>query len=185
MDILNSHLFLSTKPIVYLINLSEKDLVTKKNKWLGKINQWVIKNGGGKLIPYSVAYENKLYEEEEKMHEIIKETGVDSSLKKIIIAGYQALDLVHFFTVGETMIKVWTIKPGYKAPQAAGVLHSDFEKKYISAEIVNYSDLLAAGSEEEARAQGKMKVEGKAYDVIDGDIINFKFNASDPVKKKK
>ena len=169
---------------MYLINLSESDLLSKKNKWLGKINQWVTKNGGGKLIPYSVAYENKLYEDIEKQADIIKETGMESSLRKIINAGYSSLDLIHFYTIGENMIKVWTIRNGFKTPQAAGILHSDFEKKYISAEIVNYNDLIAVGSEEEARTQEKMRVEGKTYKVLDGDIIYFKFNASDPVKKK-
>ncbi len=186
MEILNSHLFLTTKPVVYLINLSEKDFLSKKNKWLAKINQWVIKNGGGKLVPFSVAYEMSLFDDSvEPKAEIIKETGVDSSLRKIINAGYQSLDLIHFFTVGEQFIKVWTIRTGYKAPQAAGILHSDFEKKYISAEIVNYVDLIAAGSEEEARQKGTMRVEGKTCEVLDGDIVYFKFNASDPVKKKK
>jgi obg-like ATPase 1 len=185
MDVLNKYLFLTTKPIVYLLNLPEKDLLSKKNKWLAKVNSWINSNGGGKLIPYSVAYEQRLNEaNEEEREKIIVETGADTSLKKIVNAAYSSLDLVHFFTVGETMVKVWTIKKGFSAPQAAGILHSDFEKKFISAEIVNYEDLIAAGSEEEARQSGKMRVEGKTCEVIDGDIVYFKFNASDPVKKK-
>ncbi len=182
METLNSYLFLTTKPVVYLLNLSEKDFLSKKNKWLAKINQWITKNGGGKIIPYSAAYEIKMNEEAENSE--LKNNTAVSSLTKIINAGYSALDLIHFFTIGETMVKVWTIRSGFKAPQAAGILHSDFEKKYISAEIVNFVDLIAAGSEEEAKSQGKMRTEGKLYDVLDGDIVYFKFNSSDPVKKK-
>ena len=175
---LNTSLFLTSKPIVYILNLSEEDFMKKKNKWLGKINSWVSKNGGGTLVALSTEYELKLMNSENNS------ISADSPLHKIIRSGYTALDFICFFTVGETMVKTWTIRPGYKGPQAASALHSDFEKKYISADVVNYNDLFECGSEELAKEAGKMKVEGKNYDAVDGDIFYFKFNTADPVKKK-
>jgi len=185
-DILNEHLFFTAKPVVYLVNLSEQDYIKKKNKWLGKIQAWINTHGGGKIIPYSVAYELKLFnvspEEKEK---IIKETGAESALPKIICSGYQALDLIHYFTCGEDEVKCWTIRKGLKAPQAAGVIHTDFERGFISADTMKWDDLNELGSEQEVKKEGKVRTEGKNYEVQDGDIIYFKFNVSDPGKKKK
>ena len=185
-DILNKYLFFTAKPIVYLVNISENDYIKKKNKWLGKIATWVNAHGGGKIIPYSVAYESRLLaaspEEKEK---ILKETGAESALGKIINAGYYSLDLIHYFTAGEDEVKCWTIRKGLKAPGAAGVIHTDFERGFISAETTKYDDLVAAGSESEVKKEGKVRVEGKNYEVCDGDIIYFKFNVSDPGAKKK
>jgi obg-like ATPase 1 len=184
-DILNKHLFFSAKPVVYLVNISEQDYIKKKNKWLAKISDWVNKHGGGKIIPYSVAFELKLSkltgEEKEK---VIKEAGADSALGKIITAGYHSLDLIHFFTSGEDEVKCWTIRKGTKAPQGAGVIHTDFERGFISAETMKFADLLALGSENEVKKEGKVRTEGKNYEILDGDIIYFKFNVSDPKKKK-
>lgn len=184
-DILNVYQFFSAKPVVYLVNISEKDYINKKNKWLGKISTWVNAHGGGKIIPYSVAYELKLEraspEEKEK---IIKETNTESALGKIITAGYHSLDLIHYFTAGEDEVKCWTIRKGDKAPAAAGVIHTDFERGFISAEVFKFDDFEALGSENEVKKEGKVRTEGKNYEVIDGDIIYFKFNVSDPKKKK-
>lgn len=185
-DILNKFLFFSSKPVVYLVNISEPDYIKKKNKWLGKIQAWINSHGGGKIIPYSVAYELKysqLQTQEEK-DKYVKESGAESSLGKIINAGYYALDLIHFFTSGEDEVKCWTIRKGLKAPGAAGVIHTDFERGFISAETMKYDDLLALGTESEVKKEGKVRTEGKNYEVNDGDIIYFKFNVSDPKKKK-
>lgn len=185
-DILNKYYFFSSKPTVYLVNISEQDYFKKKNKWLAKIAAWVNAHGGGKIIPYSVAYELKLDKASpEDKEKLLKDSGAESCLGKIINAGYHALDLIHYFTSGEDEVKCWTIRRGLKAPGAAGVIHTDFERGFISAEVMKYDDLQALGSENEVKKEGKVRTEGKNYEVLDGDIIYFKFNVSDPSKKKK
>lgn len=184
-DVLNENLFFTSKPGVYLVNLSKDDYIRKKNKYLSKIVNWVNSNGGGKIIPYSAAYETELFEaSNEKRVEILEETKSESAMPKIIQTGFQALDLIYYFTIGETEVKCWTIRKGTKAPQAAGVIHSDFERGFISADTVSFVDFKECGSELEAKKEGKIRTEGRSYEVQDGDIINFKFNVSDPKKKK-
>lgn len=185
-DILNKYLFFTAKNVVYLVNISENDYIKKKNKWLAKISKWVNEHGGGKIIPYSVVYEAKLLEASpEEREKIIKESGVESALGKIINAGYHSLDLIHYFTAGEDEVKCWTIRKGLKAPGAAGVIHTDFERGFISAEVMKYDDFVSLGGEAEVKKEGKVRTEGKNYEVNDGDIIYFKFNVSDPGAKKK
>jgi len=185
-DVLNKYLFFTAKPFVYLVNMSENDFIAKKNKYLGKIKKWIDAHGGGDLIPYSVAFElkwsNASPEEREK---ITKETTATSALPKIMRTGYHSLSLIHFFTSGEDEVKCWTIRAGKKAPEAAGVIHTDFERGFIAAETMKYDDLIALGSEQAVKKEGKVRTEGKSYEVLDGDIIYFKFNVSDPGKKKK
>ena len=184
-DVLNKYLFFTAKPVVYLVNISEQDYIKKKNKWLGKIQAWIKSHGGGKIIPYSVAYEKKIFEASpEDKEKIVKETGSDSALGKIVKEGYHALDLIHYFTSGEDEVKCWTIRKGNKAPQAAGVIHTDFERGFISAEVTKFDDLMTHKSENEVKKAGLVRTEGKNYEVQDGDIIFFKFNVSDPKKKK-
>jgi len=105
-------------------------------------------------------------------------------LGKIITSGYYALDLIHYFTGGDDEVKCWTIRKDSKAPQAAGVIHTDFERGFISAEVMKYDDLIKLGTEQEVKKAGLVRTEGKTYEVQDGDIIYFKFNVSDPKKKK-
>jgi len=95
------------------------------------------------------------------------------------------LNLIHFFTAGEDEVKCWTIRAGTKGPGAAGTIHTDFERGFISAEVTKYDDLIALGSESNVKKEGKVRTEGKTYEVLDGDIIYFKFNVSDPGAKKK
>merc|ERR1712032_559570 len=185
-DILNKYLFFTAKNVIYLVNISEADFLKKKNRWLGKISKWVTEHGGGKIIPYSVAYEARLLEAgAEGAKKIIEEAGVKSALPTIITSGYGALELIHYFTGGEDEVKCWTMRKGLKAPQAAGIIHTDFERGFINAEIMKYDDFVEFGGEQKVKAEGKVRVEGKNYEVIDGDIIYFKFNVSDPGKKKK
>ena len=185
-EILNKYLFFTAKPVVYLVNISEQEYIKKKNKWLGKIQNWINTHGGGKILAYSVAYEQKLAAcaNDEERQKIITETGSDSALGKIITAGYHSLDLIHYFTGGDDEVKCWTIRRGLKAPGAAGVIHTDFERGFISADVTKYDDLVQLGSENEVKKAGLIRTEGKNYEVQDGDIIYFKFNVSDPKKKK-
>eukprot|EP01132_Coremiostelium_polycephalum_P000946 gene946-1198_t len=178
---------LTAKPGIYLINLSEEDFIRKKNKYLVKIKQWVDENGGGPIIPISVAFEQKYAEcktpEEKKAFET--EKGCASGLSKVIKQGYHHLQLFHFFTCGADEVRCWTIQKGTKAPQAAGVIHTDFEKGFIMAEVMAYDDFFALKSESEVKAAGKYRMEGKNYVVNDNDIIFFKFGQSGGGGKKK
>merc|ERR1712088_1244677 len=179
-EVLNKHLFITSKPMLYLVNLSEKDFMRKKNKWLPKIKEYVDKNDpGAMIIPFSGAFEQKLMdmETDEERKTYIEETKCAGVLEKIIVQGYKALGLQYFFTAGPDEVKAWTIQKGTKAPQAAGRIHTDFEKGFIMAEVMNFNDFKEEGSEAATKAAGKYRQKGKDYTVEDGDIIFFKFNA--------
>jgi len=178
-EVLNMHQFLTAKPTVYIINMSEKDYIRKGNKWLVKIKQWVDTHGGEPIVPLCGALESKLVElGEDEGKKYCEENKLVSGIPKIIKTGYHALELIHFFTCGEDEVKCWTIRAGTKAPQAAGVIHTDFERGFICAEVMKFVDFKELGSEGAVKAAGKLKQEGKNYVVQDGDIIFFKFNVS-------
>lgn len=179
-EVLNQHLFLTAKPAVFLVNLSEKDYVRRKNKWLGKIKEWVDSHSGELIIPFSASLESKLVdleanESKEAAEAYLKEVGTTSALDKIIKTGYRGLRLIYFFTAGPDEVKCWTIRDGALAPQAAGTIHTDFEKGFVCAEVMRYEDYKEHGSETAVKAAGKYKQQGKTYRVVDGDIIFFKF----------
>merc|ERR1712141_225638 len=178
-ELLNKHLFITAKPMLYLVNLSEKDFIRKKNKWLPKIKEYVDKNDpGAMIIPFSGAFESKLMDmSEDEAKAYMDETKCTGVLEKIIVQGYKALGLQYFFTAGPDEVKAWTIQKGTKAPQAAGRIHGDFEKGFIMAEVMKFDDFKEEGSEQAAKAAGKYRQQGKNYVVEDGDIIFFKFNA--------
>lgn len=179
-EILNKHLLITMKPIVYLLNMSEPEYIKKKNKWLPKIKQWVDEHDlGATIIPFSAAFELKLQElaSDEERKAYVEQAGAPSQMDKIITTGYKALQLCYFFTAGEDEVKCWTIQVGTKAPQAAGRIHTDFEKGFIMAEVMKFDDFKENGSEAAVKAAGKYRQQGKQYTVEDGDIILFKFNA--------
>uniref|UniRef100_A0A0N5CEJ3 Obg-like ATPase 1 n=1 Tax=Strongyloides papillosus TaxID=174720 RepID=A0A0N5CEJ3_STREA len=178
-EVLNKYLFLTAKPIVYLVNLTENDYIRKKNKWLAKIKAFVDETDpGATIIPFSGAFELKNIEMNPDEREAwYKEIGATSNLDKIVKTGYKALQLEYFFTAGKDEVKAWTIQKGTKAPQAAGRIHTDFEKGFIMAEVMKVSDLMELKSEAAVKAAGKYRQQGKTYVVEDGDIILFKFNA--------
>ncbi|CAD5206745.1 unnamed protein product [Bursaphelenchus okinawaensis] len=186
-ELLNKHLFLTAKPIVYLVNLSEQDYIRKKNKYLPKIKAWIDANDpGATLIPFSGAFELKLVEmDPEQREEYQKQVGATSNLDKIVKTGYKALQLEYFFTCGKDEVRAWTIQVGTKAPQAAGRIHTDFEKGFIMAEVMKFEDLKEAGSEQAVKSAGKYRQQGRNYTVEDGDIIFFKFNAGAGLTGKK
>jgi len=187
-EILNKHLFITSKPMIYLVNLSEKDFIRKKNKWLPKIKEYVDKNdSGATIIPLSGAFEQKLMdmETDEERKAYIEETKCSPALEKIIVQGYKALQLIYFFTAGPDEVKAWTIQRGYKAPQAAGRIHGDFEKGFIMAEVMKFDEFKEHGSEAACKAAGGYRQQGKNYTVLDGDIIFFKFNAGAGLTSKK
>eukprot|EP01056_Protomagalhaensia_sp_Gyna25_P000423 Protomagalhaensia_sp_Gyna_25__422@NODE_119_length_5103_cov_179_393167_g93_i0_p3_GENE_NODE_119_length_5103_cov_179_393167_g93_i0NODE_119_length_5103_cov_179_393167_g93_i0_p3_ORF_typecomplete_len399_score57_48YchFGTPase_C/PF06071_13/4_2e38MMR_HSR1/PF01926_23/6_8e28MMR_HSR1/PF01926_23/3_6e03FeoB_N/PF02421_18/6_2e08FeoB_N/PF02421_18/3_1e03Roc/PF08477_13/0_19Roc/PF08477_13/2_2e03AAA/PF00004_29/0_41MnmE_helical/PF12631_7/0_11ABC_tran/PF00005_27/0_34Dynamin_N/PF00350_23/2_7TrwB_AAD_bind/PF10412_9/0_32_ len=179
--VLNDHQFLTAKPVVYLVNLSQTDFLRQKNKWLPKIVQWVNTNLPGPIIPYSAEFELRLSELEtqEEKNEFMKSVGAEKSmLHKIVNTGYSTLDLIHYFTSGEDEVKCWTIRAGTKAPQAAGIIHTDMERGFICAEITKFEDLKEKGSDSAVKAAGKVYTKGKDYIMEDGDIAFYKFNPS-------
>jgi obg-like ATPase 1 len=118
---------LTSKPVIYLVNLSSSDYKKKKNKWLPKIAEWVKANVNGQIIPYSADFEKELYENKVDLKSI-KADEPQSMINKIIRFGFKLLDLVYFFTSGTDEVRCWTIREQTKAPQAAGTIHTDFEK---------------------------------------------------------
>jgi len=179
-EVLNKHLFITAKPMIYLANLSEKDFIRKKNKWLVKIKEYVDKHdNGATIIPISGAFEQTYLEieGEDEKKKYLEDNKCASTLEKVITQGYKALNLQYFFTAGPDEVKAWTIQKGTKAPQAAGRIHTDFEKGFIMAEVMNFNDFKEEGSEAATKAAGKYRQKGKDYTVEDGDIIFFKFNA--------
>lgn len=175
-DVINPLNLLTAKPIIYLLNMSEQDYIKQKNKWLPKIKEWVeARNPKDPIIPFSGELENKLFDMgPEEATKYCAEVKTRSMLARIIKMGYSRLRLISFFTVGKPEVRAWTIHAGMKAPQAAGTIHSDFEKKFICAELMSYADLKEAGTEAAVRAAGKLTTKGKEYVMQDGDIVEFK-----------
>jgi obg-like ATPase 1 len=229
---------ITTKPMVYLVNLTKKDFVRKKNKWLVKIHTWIKEHGGGVMIPFSVEFEEELWglrEDEEAQKAMLDAAeGAKSAMPKMVVQvrdsrgpsdakrdtrnpsrfastntrpspvsprlltrsrprissrraqGYKELNLIYYFTAGEKEVRCWTVYDGALAPQAAGVIHSDFERGFIKAEVVAYDDFRAFQKTKgmaDVKAAGKYRQEGKTYQVKDGDIIHFQFNVSGAKKK--
>lgn len=180
-EVINPLFLLTAKPVVYLVNLSEKDFVRKKNKHLPKIAEWIKENAeGDPIIPISVSYEERLtrYETEAESLEEQKKVGAPSVLPKLVTQMRKTLQLGSFFTSGSDEVRQWTIRVGTKAPQAAGVIHTDFEKTFIQALVYNFSVLKELGDESEVKSKGKMMTKGKDYVVEDGDILLIKAGAA-------
>ncbi|KAJ6727636.1 OBG GTPASE FAMILY [Salix koriyanagi] len=169
-EILNTFQLLTAKPVVYLVNMNEKDYQRKKNKFLPKIHAWVQEHGGETIIPFSCVLERTLADMlPHEADKYCEENKVQSCLPKIIKTGFSAINLIYFFTAGPDEVK-WAI-------------HTDFERGFICAEVMKFDDLKELGSESAVKAAGKYKQEGKTYVVQDGDIIFFKFNVSGGGKK--
>ncbi|KAI3739593.1 hypothetical protein L2E82_30002 [Cichorium intybus] len=183
-EILNTFQLLTAKPVVYLVNMNEKDYQRKKNKFLPKIHSWVQDHGGEQIIPFSCALERNLADmPQNEAVKYCEDNKVQSALPKIIKTGFSAINLIYFFTAGIDEVKCWQIRRQTKAPQAAGAIHTDFERGFICAEVMKFDDLKTLGSEAAVKAAGKYKQEGKTYVVQDGDIIFFKFNVTSGGKK--
>ena len=164
---------LSTKPMVLVANLSDDD--SKNN--LSEIEAYAQTNNIN-IIPAIIKVEHELATlDEEEQEEYLELLGMDEPvLNKIILAGYKLLNLETFFTSGPKESRAWTIRKNALAPQAAGVIHTDFERGFIKAEVISYEDFMNCGGESGAKKDGKLRLEGKDYLVMDGDVIHFKFN---------
>lgn len=178
---INPLFLLTAKPVVYLVNLSERDYIRRKNKHLPKIAEWIKEHAAGDpILPISVSFEERLtgFETEAEAQEECKKLEVESALPKIILSMRKVLNLGSFFTTGADEVRQWTIRNGTKAPQAAGVIHTDFEKTFIQVIVYNYTVLKEFGDESEVKAKGKMMTKGKDYVVDDGDILLIKAGAA-------
>ena len=173
-NIIKQFQLLSSKPTFYIGNISESE---KSSEELSKLEE-IANELNSFVIPASIKIEQEisLLKEEEKK-EYLELMGMDEPvLNKIIFEGYKMLGLKTFFTAGPSEIRAWTIKDGFLAPNAAGVIHTDFERGFIKAEVVDYDDFIECNGEHGAKEKGKLRLEGKDYLVKDGDIIHFKFN---------
>ncbi len=177
-EIVNSMLLLTMKPILYVANVSEEQLGNLENdKNIEQVRKYA-ETENAEVIPLCVKIEEELtILEGEDKKEMLHELGLEESgLDKVIKASYDLLGLMSFLTAGEPEVRAWTIKKGTKAPVAAGKIHSDIERGFIRAEIVSYNDLIREGSMQSAKEKGLVRSEGKEYIMQDGDIVLFKFN---------
>lgn len=167
---------LTAKPILYAANVSEDDAATG-NAYVDKVREFADKEGS-EVFVICAEIENEIAQlEPEEAAEFLESLGLsESGLDRLVAASYKLLGLISFLTTGEKETRAWTIRRGTKAPQAAGKIHSDFERGFIRAEVVSYDDFITAGNYAAAREAGKVRLEGKEYIVKDGDIIEFLFN---------
>lgn len=175
----NYHL-LTRKPIIYVANVSEEDLLDLDNATnFQKVVEYA-HNEGNEVIPVSCQIESELSElSKDDRDEYLKELNVtESGLTKVIKATYKLLNLSTFFTVGSDECRAWTFKTGMSAPECAGVIHTDFQRGFICAEVYHYDSIKEHGSELAVKEAGKLKTQGKLYHPVDGDIMFFKFNVS-------
>ena len=177
-EILKEMFLLTSKPILYLANISEEDLLNpEQNEYVKKVKEYA-KQENAEVIPLCVKIEEELSGlEEDDKKEMLEALGMEESgLDKLIKKSYDLLGLMSFLTAGEPEVRAWTIKKGTKAPQAAGKIHSDIERGFIKADVVSYDDLMREGSMVAAKEKGLVRSEGKEYIMQDGDIVLFKFN---------
>ena len=169
---------LTTKPILYIANVSEEQLEDAENDVFVKQVKEYASNEKAEVIPLCVKIEEELSGlEDEDKKEMLEALGLEElGLDKVIKRSYDLLGLMSFLTAGEPEVRAWTIKKGTKAPQAAGKIHSDIERGFIKAEVVSYDDLMREGSMVAAKEKGLVRSEGKEYIMQDGDIVLFKFN---------
>jgi ribosome-binding ATPase YchF (GTP1/OBG family) len=164
---------LTTKPIIYLFNLDENELDDEKHK--DELREIV---APAQALFVSAKLENELKDlDEVDAQELLESYGQhQSGLVQLIHAAYETLGLQSYLTAGQKEVRAWTIKTGSTAPQAAGVIHGDFERGFIAAEVVSYQDLVSAGSMTTAKANGKVRTEGKTYVIQSDDVVEFRFN---------
>jgi len=186
-EFLNEYRLLTAKPVLFAVNLSFKDYQRKKNKFLKPIYDWVQANAkGSAIIPYSGDFEEKIQELDAaavKAQET-EEDGAVSALPKMIKEAFSMVNLIYFFTQGPDEVRAWVIRRGFKSPQAGSVIHNDFEKAFIMAEVMSFEDLRTLGTEAAVKEAGKWRQEGKTYEVKDGDVITFKVGQITEAKKK-
>ncbi len=174
--LLRDYQLLTAKAMLYIANIEEGG-GEEDNAWLTRIQQHAA-GEGALVVPVCAAIESELAElPDNERHEFLKDLGLEEpGLNRIIRAGYELLGLQTYFTAGPKEVRAWTVKRGANAAQAAGVIHTDFERGFIRAEVIAYDDYIACNGEQGAKDAGKWRLEGKDYKVADGDVILFRFN---------
>ena len=177
MEILKPFNFLTLKPIIYMANISEADLLEQGNVYVDEVRKYA-EQENNKVIVVCAKIESELTELEESEKEaFLQELGIkESGLDQLISATYDLLGLATFFTVGSDEVKAWTFRKGMKAPECAGIIHTDFQRGFIRAEVMSYDDLVQYGDEKKVKEAGRTRLEGKEYIMQDGDICFFRFN---------
>jgi len=168
---------LTEKPVMYVCNVDEKSVLTG-NAYVERVRQ-AVKDEHAEVLVIAAAIEADIAQMEnyEDRKVFLDDLGLaESGVSKLIKAAYRLLNLYTYFTAGEKEVRAWTINQGMTAPQAAGVIHTDFEKGFIRAEVIHYADYLKYGSENACKEAGKLSIEGKEYVVADGDVMHFRFN---------
>ena len=173
-DLYDLHL-LTIKKVLYIANVNEDGF--ENNPHLDALREMAA-GEGSEVVPVCAAIEMELVElDEQDKADFLAEMGQDEpGLNRVVRAGYKLLGLQTYFTAGEKEVRAWTVKVGATAPQAAGVIHTDFERGFIRAEVISYDDFIACGGEQGAKEAGKLRLEGKDYIVKDGDVVHFRFN---------
>ncbi len=177
-DLLAELHLLTKKPVLYVANVAEGEAAASEaNPYVGQVSRYAAQEGA-QVVVISAKLESEIAElEGEEAAEFLAMAGLEEpGLQRLIKAGFKLLGLMTFLTAGELESRAWTIKIGTKAPQAAGKIHSDFERGFIRAEIVSYQDLVDCGSKAAARDRGLVRLEGKDYVMQDGDVVEFRFN---------
>lgn len=166
---------LTLKPTMYIANVAEDGF--KDNPYLDRVREFA-RQEGAQVVPVCAAIESEIAElSDADKGDFLRDLGLDEpGLNRVIRAGYSLLGLQTYFTAGEKEVRAWTVQVGATAPQAAGVIHTDFERGFIRAEVIAYADYIACGGEQKAKEAGKWRLEGKEYVVQDGDVIHFRFN---------
>ena len=169
--------FISLKPLIYLANISEDDLMSNDNKFLNELIN-ISSKEKVPVIPMCAKIESELIDlNDEEKNKFLNELGIEmSGLDRLIQVTYKLLGLKTFFTVGKDEVRAWTFTDGMKAPECAGIIHTDFQRGFIKAEVMSYEDLINYGSELKVKEAGKTRIEGKEYLMQDGDICYFRFN---------
>lgn len=179
LDLMKEVFLITMKPVIYAANVAEDDFANgiENNQLLSRVKEYA-KGENSEVMPVSARIEEEISQlEPDERGVFLEELGMtESGLDRLIKASYSLLGLISYLTAGEPEVRAWTIKEGTKAPQAAGKIHSDFERGFIRAEVVHYDDLMACGSMTSAKEKGLVRSEGKEYVMKDGDIVLFRFN---------
>jgi len=168
---------LTDKPMMYICNVEEEAAATG-NAWSEKVAEWAEEHGAVAVtIAAAIEAEVASLPSEEDKAEFLESLGLkEPGLHRVIRAGYELLGLLTFFTAGPKEARAWTVREGATAPEAAGAIHTDFQRGFIAAETISYEDYIACGGEQGAKEAGKMRQEGREYRVKDGEVLLFRFN---------
>ncbi len=177
LKILSSFRLITAKPIIYVANVDEDTIMAGENEYVKEVREYA-KKENTEVVMICAKIESELAELElEEKTAFLKELGIEESgLSSLIKSTYSLLGLATYFTVGPDEVRAWTFRKGMKAPACAGLIHTDFEKGFIRAEVMSYQDLIECGNELKVKEAGKMRLEGKDYFMQDGDICHFRFN---------